>query len=175
MLLDLASGHEIPLQGREDFKWGGMVVFSTDTRFVAVSVRDRLGVWDVPVGHRVLDDRLESEITVISFSPEGETIAAGGKNGATDIWQLSDGQRIARVMVVAAAGRQSVPPVTAAALSPHGEYLLTTTRGATRIWAVSVESLTRQVSARIAGDLTTAEWKAFAGDERRLTSIHPTR
>lgn len=68
------------------------VDFSPDGHLLAAGASDdRLRVWDLNIGRRVLD--LQSQANQVAFSPDGSRLAAGSLYGGVELWNLSNGQK----------------------------------------------------------------------------------
>jgi WD40 repeat protein len=121
--------------------WGsaGMgLAFSADSARLATASGDRAGVFDVTSGRRLFeathlsrrkDGRPEhfKWIDQVAFSADGESLATAGRDGTARVWDLVNGQEVARLPHQA--------PVHSLAFSPHGTQLLTASSdGTARLW-----------------------------------------
>ena len=71
---------------------GSEVAFTPDERTIALSVDDRVTVWDVHTGARRLTLKGIPESCQIAFSPDGRLLATAGKKRCTiDLWDWRTG------------------------------------------------------------------------------------
>ncbi|WP_194892865.1 WD40 repeat domain-containing protein [Catenulispora pinisilvae] len=99
------------------------VAFSPDGKTVATTSDNDDGtvrLWDAATGRPVstLIGYTPRSLNSIAFSPDGKTLAAGGENGAVQLWELSTGHSVA---TFTAANHGAL--IMSVAFSPDGKTL----------------------------------------------------
>jgi serine/threonine-protein kinase len=101
------------------------VVFRPDGRELAAAQGKTISIWDV-LTEKVTDDKLlfsSGEVSRLAWSPDGKLLAAGGANGAVQVWALPE--KTARTL---STDKQEI---TALAFSPDSRSLATANNGGT--------------------------------------------
>ncbi len=103
-----------------------------------VSLRDGNGV---PIGDRIMDNQRDGDdVTALSFSPDGQTLAIGFSGGGIDLWSVADKKVIARF-------DEHTYGITALAYSSSGEYLASASRDKTvKVWPLKSPGHARTLS-----------------------------
>lgn len=184
------------------------VAISPDGRSFAVGFAPskdgaELRLYDLPTGTECAAGHTSvprSAVTAVMFSPDGHTLAAGGKDGAVRLWELLEnpawsplqGPGVERFTIQERRTfRAHAQDVRALAFSPDGRLLATTGReGTACVWRVadSVSLLTltehgrdvRSVAfsrdgtllATTGGDSTARVWQTSDGQEYALFRAH---
>ncbi len=110
--------------------------FSHDGRTIATGTMGHtVRLWDVATG-RPLGAPLEHPgwITSVAFSPDGRRLLAGWAGGAARLWDVATGQPIGPSLAPTSRGRRV--GLTDVAIAPDGTFLLTSSEGTTRRWAL---------------------------------------
>ena len=88
---------------------------------------------------RTLVDLPTSDVTSVAFSPDGGTLAVGGKNGRTYLWNIAAGKRTGALTDLGSRGVNAV----AFSASPDGVILATAdSNGHTYLWNIAAGKLT---------------------------------
>ena len=118
-LYDARSGKEIALFVKDMISFNPSataafgVSFSPDSKTLA-SAGGRVNLWDVETGqHLETFTGLMGSKTIVSFSPDGETLAGADSVGNIHLWNLTTGQVL----------RTRTKSVTNLAFSPNGQML----------------------------------------------------
>jgi WD40 repeat protein len=123
------TGTYFPVRGAVAFSPDGatLAVGSYAPQLWSVSARKRIAALPRPPGEPAQAD-------IVTFSPDGETLATYDGNGATQVWDTATWQ----VIAVLPAGRD---PVGTMAFSPDGQELaMGSNDGTTRLWDVAAAS-----------------------------------
>jgi WD40 repeat protein len=107
------------------------VAFSPDDSLIAASSPSSVSLWQV-IGNELVQtltaEAQTSAFSSLSFSPDGQMLAAGTRDGVVYIWQVADGQRLYRCDT----GAKSVQSL---AFSADGQQFATVaTNGQVTIW-----------------------------------------
>ena len=120
------------------------VAFSGDSSKLASASSDGTAqIWDVPsgttlhvfTGHSFISLTNEEETVIrtvwgVDFSPDGSLLATIGDDGTTQLWRVSDGERL-RILPSGAGYRSTVK------FSADGKKLYTMANGVIKFWRVS--------------------------------------
>ncbi|MBV9122762.1 MAG: PD40 domain-containing protein, partial [Planctomycetes bacterium] len=68
--------------------------FSPDGRTLAVGWGDKVGLWEVATGHRLLFHGHPDEVQFVHFSADSATLASGDASGTVLLWDLATGKRV---------------------------------------------------------------------------------
>lgn len=109
--------------------WIGSLTWSPDSKYIASGGGDgTVRVWDASTGKNLLTYRGHarwfSEVWIVAWSPQGNSIASGGRgrSPAIHVWDSTTGQRVASYD-----GHSHIlPVVTNLTWSPDGKYLAST-------------------------------------------------
>jgi WD40 repeat protein len=110
-----------------------LVTYSPDGRFIA-GAGNHVQVWNAADGSSVLSveptfEGLDAQS--VAFSPDGEILAYGLKDGSIELWSVQEGKQI---RVIPGGGYN---PVLALAFSPDGKYLaMGFDNGSTQLWGI---------------------------------------
>jgi eukaryotic-like serine/threonine-protein kinase len=148
---------------RSSAGWVGTVAFAPDGRRVASAHNGNVRIWDPRTGeeHRRVSGPpgLLGHIG-LAFSPDGNSLAASGRDGAINLWETTSW---ARHQVLAGQGK----PVQDADFSPDGKFLATAGEdGSLRLWDVAKGAIVWSVAAHDRG----ANAVVFAPGGRRLAT-----
>jgi WD40 repeat protein len=156
--LATVNGEEIEIREAGGSKESGgtirasasMLAFSPDGLRLATAGADHtLRIWEVATRRQVAALERDEESEDLIFSPDGKVLAEGPR-----LWDLAgEGSEAAQVT-----GQ-------AAAFSPDGRFLVTTTDGMVRLWLWRPDDLAAALCTRLSRNLTRAEWKRYVGDE----------
>ncbi|MEE9401740.1 MAG: PQQ-binding-like beta-propeller repeat protein [Desulfobacteria bacterium] len=118
----------IRLEKIDNDKWdlGSAVAFSPDGKILALQASNRIRLWDTVRRTEILSLDEGPNITQdLSFSPDGQTLAAGGMGegfkGAVVLWDLGTGERRLQL-------EELEDVVHSVAYSPDGKLLATASR-----------------------------------------------
>ncbi|MET8141625.1 AAA family ATPase [Sphaerisporangium sp. NPDC005288] len=103
------------------------------------------------------------------YSPDGKTIATGGKNGEVELWDATTHRQITTIPNPAEPG--TTMNITTVAFSPDGTTLAATMRGMIRLWEVTDRGHPKALPALETGDDEQVTFGAFSRDGRLLTGI----
>lgn len=150
--------------------WLNAVAISPSGEQVAVAVYDSLSVLEVATG-KVLFNSLpvhSSDITRITYSPDGSRIATASSDGSVVLWDALTGQQVGSILP-----RQDL---TSLAFSPDGRRLATGTLdsaagGQVILWDTQTGL---QTGAPLTGHEGSVEQLAFRADGRYLASADST-
>jgi WD40 repeat protein len=112
-----------------------LVTYSPDGRFIAGAGND-VQVWNAVDGSSVFSVERESffesvDAQSVAFTPSGEILAFGLKDGSVELWSVQDGKQL---RVIPGGGYN---PVLALAFSPDGKYLaMGFDNGSVQLWSI---------------------------------------
>ncbi len=109
------------------------IEFSPDSRWLATAVRGGGRMWSIDDGkcfREIRQSGLTSwmkRVTSIDFSPDGQRIATGSRDGSARIWDNATGRQLVKL--------DHDAEVTSVDFSPDGQHIATGSRdGSARIW-----------------------------------------
>src|SRR3954470_5030285 len=117
-VVDPAGGPAARTVARHDGAVTGLALSHTGRLGASTAADGTVQLWD-PAGHspaRVLPSAAGGPADAVAFSPDGRTLAIGGKDGRVTVWDLPRARRLGTLD--SAAG-----PVRAMAFTPHGHRL----------------------------------------------------
>jgi len=102
---------------------GGYIVFSPDSKNIAVSARNNLFVWQPEVNsfpqYKFIDEKSRnSNINTLSFSPDSQYLVFGDEDGRISIWDFKNSKQLNRTI---AHSRQLIKFL---GFSPNGKTLV---------------------------------------------------
>ena len=110
--------------------WVDAVSFSLDGRYVATANEAAVVIWAVPTGREVRRLEDASDVEDVAFSPDGQWIAAGGRDKMVRIWEFRTGRPNQQMSLA--------EEINAVAFSPDGKFLAAAGSGRTaRVWELS--------------------------------------
>jgi WD40 repeat protein len=84
----------------------------------------------------------EGEVISVTYSPDGEYIASGSRDGTVEIWRVATGEEVRTL-----GGHTDV--VTSVSYSPNGEYIASGSwDGTVKIWRVATGEVVRTLTRR---------------------------
>jgi RNA polymerase sigma factor (sigma-70 family) len=121
---------------------------SPDGKSLAVAGEGEIGFWDTATGKKVggLQGLPKYSLNALTFSPDGEALAAMVGEGTVRIWDVRTGRLVRRITPPRAPA--SLWPGQSLAFSPDGRTLAVGSGnkdGAVRLWEVAVDQGLRQV------------------------------
>jgi WD40 repeat protein/serine/threonine protein kinase len=139
------------------------IAFSTDGRLLAASTVNQYDIglvdtksWEV-VAHAQSPD---SPFISLSFSPDGEYLAAGDDNGKVELWNVNP------LKLIAVMGRHAAR-VKAVAFSPDGQQVVSSSDDKTiALWNVGSRSLATRIGTHVAPVRSVA----FSPDGKHIVS-----
>jgi WD40 repeat protein len=94
------------------------LAFSPDGRFLAAAGKGSLAVWSWESGrYKALFEKLGLTFRCLAFSPDGQTLALGGDDGAVRLWEISSWRERAVLL-------NHVDVVRCVAFSPDSRHLV---------------------------------------------------
>jgi WD40 repeat protein len=135
------------------------VAFSPDGQFLAsASEDDTARIWEIATGHLQTTLAHLRPVTGVLFNPASQQLATASRDGTARIWDLATGRCLATFT--------HVRPVTKIDFSPDGRLLATSSEDWTaQIWPWRPADLISEAQARLARNLTPAEWQQYFGSE----------
>jgi WD40 repeat protein len=118
-----------------------------------------LKVWDVATGDELLCFRGAGRVTSVAFSPNGMTVAFGGRDGTIRLLDVGSGEETGRL-------RENAQAVTVVAFAPDGRTLAAVQEGVAKLWDLE----TGRVRARCKGESGGIVAVAFCADGRTLAT-----
>jgi WD40 repeat protein len=118
-----------------------------------------LKVWDVATGAELLCFRGAGRVTSVAFSPNGMTLAFGGRDGTIRLWDVSSGEECAHL-------QEDAQPVAAVAFAPDGRTLAAVQEGVAKLWDLD----SGRVRVRCKGESGGIVAVAFCADGRTLAT-----
>jgi WD40 repeat protein len=150
--LSTFRGHAGPVQ---------RVAFSPDGRRLLSADHKAVIVGDVPTGRALHSVPVQTESAVVAFSPDGQSVAAVGRENTVKVWDLTAGRQV-RTVPTGHTGH-----VTILALSPDGRRLATAGADKTvKVWDTASGEAVRTLE----GHTRYVQCVAFSPDGRRLAS-----
>jgi WD40 repeat protein len=110
-------------------------VFAPDNRTIAAESGGKMALWSVTDGHILYV--LEGDVqTTVSFSPDGQTIAAASTNQRVTLWARSNGEKQRTL---------EGPGGSIIAFSPDSEHIAVVAEGAVVLWEVATAEIQRML------------------------------
>jgi WD40 repeat protein len=129
-----------------------------DTLVATASKDHTARVWETSSGRQIARFTHDDSVSAIAFSPDGKYLATASDDHTTGVWEIASGLQCAYLPQ-----RDSVNGVV---FSPDGKYLATASMdGFARLWLWRSEDLIIEAQARLARNLTQAEWQQYLGEE----------
>jgi WD40 repeat protein/class 3 adenylate cyclase len=156
--IDARSG-DVIWDGAEPDRWGSVVAWSPDARFLATGGRQsgELNLWDAATGRRVAEPAKASAGFVLSidFAWQGSLIVAGGTDGTVRLFD-SDSLEQVGANIPADDNQGASTDVL-----PGDEMLVLSNTGHEWRWDLDPVRWARQACTVANRNLTRAEWRAF--------------
>ena len=150
----------------------GVMSWSPDGKFLAVSHGPVLTLWNFATGERVRLPRVhKAKVLFLSFSQDSAYLVSGGNDGMACLWGLPEGREVQRILLEGAA-------VTSAAFCADGIVALGLWDGRLAFWRPAVSSIARLEQAHLFGYVQTAAAKdgtllATGGDDQAVALWNP--
>lgn len=144
------------------FLGGQSLAFSRDGKTLAAGADRMVRLWEVarqaPLGEPF---RLNTFVSSVCFSPDGNLLATGGVDGTIQLWDVTSGQALGEPL----SGHNLA--VRSLAFSPNGKILVSGSADKTvRVWNMDPDSWAARSCKRANRNLTDAEWKHYIGSGR---------
>ncbi|MEV0229745.1 protein kinase family protein [Nonomuraea sp. NPDC050786] len=119
----------------------------------------RVGLWSVdgPAQLRPAMPRAAADLLLLTFSPDGRTLATVTEQGVLQLWDVASRRRLGESYQLGEDGAASLQ------FSADGGTLYAGTDGAVHAIAVQDERVAREVCARAGRSLSPAEWERYLG------------
>jgi WD40 repeat protein/class 3 adenylate cyclase len=156
--IDARSG-DVIWDGAEPDRWGSVVAWSPDARFIATGGRQsgELNLWDAANGSRVGQpaDASAGFVLTIDFAWHGSLIVAGGTDGTVRLFDTDTLEQVGS-NILADANQAAATDVL-----PRDEMLVLSNSGHAWQWDLDPARWARQACAVANRNLTRSEWRAF--------------
>lgn len=117
-----------------------------------------MGIWDLTTEQQILRLSHDSQVRVLTYSPDGTLLAGGGDKRTVHVWDLATGHEMHRF--------EHDGAVRALTFTPDGARLVSCGEdNLVKVWEVSAEALVEQARARLTRNLTEEEWRRYMPGE----------
>jgi hypothetical protein len=140
---------------------GNAVAFSPDNKFLALAFGDAVEVREVVTGRRLLNLMIGDAMHCVTFSPDGQRLAAGGNDWKVRVWHATNGKEL----LIFKGHYQDVYGV---AFSPDGKRIASASRdNSAKVW----DAVTGREIVTFTGHCQQVWDVAFSPDGKRAASI----
>lgn len=132
-LWDIVTGEKLSSPWQNGVYWPSAVAFSPDNNIIAISIRQGIGAWHLHTGIELfqLNVKQSSFNEKLLFSPDGKKLAATGRSGNPQVWDISTQRDITP---------PNIKRASTFAFSPDSSTLATVSSEGIQLWKLDIES-----------------------------------